>query len=375
MIEFKTGDIFAEDVEALVNSVNCVGVMGRGVALQFKNMFPENFRAYRTACKRGDVRPGSMFIYEQPSLVNPRYVINFPTKRHWRSKSRLADVLSGLDALAREVTERGINSIAIPPLATGLGGLRWDQVRPAIEDALADLDSVRVVVFEPGSVPADGRPNRSKEVPPMTPASAVLIGLIRRYLHGLLDPFVTLLEIHKLMYFMQETGQLLDLDYQKAPHGPYSPDLRFLMRRLEGHYLMGYRDGGDHPDKEIELVPGAFEEAEAFLPSVPETRERLHRVSSLVEGFESPFGLELLATVHWVTSREDAITTDEIVDRTYKWGNQKHKFTERQIRIATDALRLNEWIRPEGLSVEPVAAEKLTRIHRESMEQPQLFDF
>ncbi len=154
MIEHKTGNIFDEDVEALVNSVNCVGVMGRGIALQFKNLFPENFKAYAAACKRGEVRPGQMFVYDFGRMVNPRYIINFPTKRHWRGKSRMEDIESGLDALVSELRERDIRSMAMPPLGSSLGGLRWADVRPRIEAALAKLDDLAIVLFEPGA----GRP-------------------------------------------------------------------------------------------------------------------------------------------------------------------------------------------------------------------------
>ncbi len=344
MIEFKTGDIFAEDAEALVNSVNCVGVMGRGVALQFKNTFPENFQAYRSACDRGEVQPGAMFVFESRTLGNPRYIINFPTKRHWRSKSRMTDIEAGLAALADEIRARGIRSVALPPLATGLGGLSWAQVRPAIENALRDLNEVRVTVFEPGSVPADGRPNRSRTAPKMTVASAVLIGLMDRYLRGLLDPFVTLLEIHKLMYFLQEAGEPLRLDYRKAAHGPYAPKLRFVMRALEGHYTIGYRDGGDAPTKEIRLVPGATQDAMQFLETKPDTRERFARVSELVDGFESSFGLELLSTVHWVAMQHPTATDEALIEFTYGWGRHKRKFAPRQIRLALSHLRQHGWL-------------------------------
>ena len=195
MMEFKTGDMFNEDAEALVNSVNCVGVMGRGIALQFKNMYPANFEAYAAACKREEVRPGRMFVFETGQLTNPRYIINFPTKRHWRGKSRIEDIESGMRALVKEIKERNIRSIAIPPLGSDLGGLQWHDVRPLMKAELTELDGVQVIVFEPGSTPSDGRPNRSSNVPEMTAGRAALVGLIHCYLGGLLDPFVTLLEV------------------------------------------------------------------------------------------------------------------------------------------------------------------------------------
>ena len=149
MIEYKKGDILREDVEALVNPVNCVGVMGRGLALQFKKAFPENFKAYAAVCERNEVQPGRLFTFTTGQLTNPKYIINFPTKRHWRDKSRIEDIDSGLVALVIEVSSRDIHSIAIPPLGSGLGGLDWSNVRPQIEDSLSRLDHVRIVIFEP----------------------------------------------------------------------------------------------------------------------------------------------------------------------------------------------------------------------------------
>ena len=151
MIRIKIGDLLAEDVEALVNTVNCVGVMGRGLALQFKKAFPANFEAYAAACKREEVKPGRMFVFETGSLA-PRYIVNFPTKRHWRDRSRIEDVEAGLKGLVTEIEARNIRSIAIPPLACGLGGLAWKDVRLRIEAALANLDDLRAVVFAPDEV-------------------------------------------------------------------------------------------------------------------------------------------------------------------------------------------------------------------------------
>ena len=344
MLEHKSGDIFDENAEALVNSVNCVGVMGRGIARQFKSAFPENYAAYRAACERGEVRPGRMLVFERTGLDNPRYVVNFPTKRHWRSKSKLADVIAGLKALADEIKQRRIHSIALPALASDLGGLEWSTVRQEIEAALGNLDNVHIIVFEPGSVLADGRPNPSKPAPAMTPGSAVLIGLIDRYLRGLLDPFVTLLEVHKLMYFMQEAGEPLKLDFVKESHGPYATNLRHLMRRIEHHYITGYRDGGDDPAKQIELIPGAIEDAQRFLAEHADSRARFKRVDALVDGFESATGLELLATVHWVAQQHPSADDDGIIEHVYMWGRHKRRFTERQIRIAINTLRDKSWL-------------------------------
>ena len=351
MITYKTGDVLGETAEALVNTVNCVGVMGRGVALQFKRAFPDNFRAYAALCKRNQMRPGTVFVYETGAVVPPRYIINFPTKRHWRGKSRIEDIEYGLESLAQEIRSRGIRSIAIPPLGSGLGGLRWPTVRARMDEVLGELEGVEIVIFEPGGGQADGRINQSRDVPNMTAGRAALVRLIDRYLFGLLDPFVTLLEAHKLMYFMQVAGEPLRLRFRKGHYGPYAQNLRHVLNAIEGHLVSGYADGGDAPDRQLQLVPGALEEARAFLENKADTRARLARVSDLVDGFESPFGLELLATVHWITANDaHASDLDDIVTRTYEWNESKKQFSRRQIELAFRVLSEKGWVAPASNS-------------------------
>lgn len=343
MIEYKTGNILDADVEALVNSVNCVGVMGRGVALQFKRAFPENFKAYRAACQRREVVPGKMFIFET-GLLQPRYIINFPTKRHWRGKSRIEDIEIGLQALVEEVVRRKIRSIAIPPLGCGLGGLKWEEVRRRIEQAFNKLPEVRVVVYEPlEKVPLPASIRRGP-IPKMTPERAVLVELIYRYLQGLLDPTISLLELHKLMYFVQEAGEPLKLRFVKGPYGPYAENLRHALLAIEGYYISGYGAGGDDPRKVLELVPGALEEARQVLEKHEETKRRLLRVSELIKGFESPHGLELLATVHWIITKEKQTKEEELVKAFYAWDMRKNRFTRNQIVLAARVLQAKGWV-------------------------------
>lgn len=346
MIEYKKGDILAEDAEALVNTVNCVGVMGRGIALQFKEAFPANFKAYRAACLRGELELGRMFVFETEQLTNPRYVINFPTKRHWRGRARLKDIETGLGALVEEIRSRDIRSIAVPPLGSGLGGLEWSEVRPRIDKSLQQLPHVRVVVFEPNDAQSPRRKARPRKVPEMTPGRAALIGLIDRYLAGHMDPFVSLLEAHKLMYFMQEAGEPLRLRYVAASYGPYAENLRHVLQAVEGHYVSGYGEGGETPDKRLELVPGATTDAMASLQAHPDTRARFERVAGLVEGFETPFGLELLSTVHWIAKHESPGTDEEIVTRTYAWADRKRRYSPQQILLARRVLAENGWLSP-----------------------------
>ena len=303
MIEtIQKGDILNADAQALVNTVNCVGVMGRGIALQFKKKFPDNFSAYKKICDANELKLGQVFIYDMGQMFNPRYIVNFPTKGHWRSKSKLADVEAGLACLVREIEARKITSIAIPPLGCGLGGLDWVEVKPMIESAFHKLADVKVLIFEPGKTPPAKSMAKAATAPNMTIARATLLGLTNQYLSAVMDPFVSLLELHKLMYFMQVVGEPLRLDFKKAPYGPYAENLRHLLNRIESHFITGFGDGEDDPTKAIEIDESATKAAQEFLDARVETKQRFEAVADLISGFETPFGMELLATVHWVAS-------------------------------------------------------------------------
>ncbi|CAA6814397.1 MAG: Appr-1-p processing protein [uncultured Campylobacterales bacterium] len=341
MIKYKNGDILKEDTEAIVNTVNCAGVMGRGLALQYKNKFPQNFKAYAYACKNKEVQPGKMFVYQTGQLVSPKYIINFPTKRHWKAHSKIEDIENGLDDLIQVIQKLSIKSIAIPPLGSGLGGLDWKVVKQKIKKKLSFVDC-EVLVYEP--LEQRIQKIQTQELPKMTAGRAALLELMDRYIKGFMDPFISLLEVHKLMYFMQEAGEPLKLKYQKAHFGPYADNLRHVMNTIEGHFVSGYEDGGDSPTKQLKLVKEAVKDAKDFLANKKETQRNFEKVAELVDGFETPFGLELLATVHWVVKYENAKSIDEVVKKVYSWNERKKQFTERQINIAFDTLVKNDWI-------------------------------
>ncbi len=344
MLRFKTGDILSEDVEAVVNSVNCVGVMGRGLALQFKNAYPANFKAYADACRQHQVEPGRMFIHETYQLTGPRWIINFPTKRHWKSKSRLEDIQAGLENLASQIDQLGIRSIAVPPLGSGLGGLDWSEVRRRIESELGRLEHVEIVVFEPGGGPADDRPNPSVAPPHMTLPRAIVIELMSRFIESLLDPFVTLLGVHKLMYFIQEGGECMNLRFTRHLYGPYAENLRHLLLRINGHFVTGYSNRGDAPHDPLWVVPGVRRDAKQLLDDESQTRERIDRVMDLVEGFETANGLELLASVHWAVVKESDKLDDGLVRYIHGWHPRKRRFSERQINLAHSVLAEKGWV-------------------------------
>ena len=348
MIEITRGNLLEAKAEALVNTVNCVGHMGKGIALQFKKAFPENSKKYERACRAKEVRPGRMFVFETGSIFSPKYIINFPTKRHWRGKSRLEDIEAGLQALVEVVKKLGISSVAVPPLGCGLGGLDWSVVRPMIEKAFASLPMVQVLLFEPRGAPeAKTMPVRTQR-PPMTVARALFIRLMRQYAE--LAYRLTLLEIQKLAYFLQEAGEPLRLNYQAHVYGPYAHNLNKVLEILEGHFIRGYGDT-QKPDVEIELLPGAVKKANAFLEKHKESLNRLAQVAELIEGFETPYGMELLSSVHWVAryDLEPARSADEVVRKIHQWNERKRRmFRAEHIRIAWKRLEENGWVLQAG---------------------------
>jgi len=343
MIEISRGNLLEADAEAIVNTVNCVGYMGKGIALQFKQAFPDNFADYEKACKGGQVTPGQMFIHKTGFMFNPKYIINFPTKRHWRGKSKLKDIRSGLKALIEDIKRLHIRSIAVPPLGCGLGGLNWRTVRPIIEDAFSEVPEVRVLLFEPVGTPdAKKMPVRTSR-PRMTTARALFIKLMEQY--SFMAYRLTLLEIHKLAYFLQEAGEPLRLQYEKGHYGPYAANLNKVLEIMEGHFIRGYGDS-QRPDEEIELLSGAVEAADKFLSNNDASLNRLDRVARLIEGFETPYGMELLSSVHWVAvhDRPPVKNEDAAVERIHAWSPRKREmFRPQHIRVAWQRLKDKDW--------------------------------
>jgi len=348
MITISRGNVIEADAEALVNTVNCEGFMGKGIALQFKKAFPENFAAYERACRAGDVRPGRVFVFTTGSMMNPKYIINFPTKRKWREKSRMEDIESGLAALVEELRRLKVSSIAVPPLGCGHGGLDWRKVRPLIERAFAGLPDVRVALFEPVGAPdARAMPVRTRR-PRLTLARALFIRLMRQYAQ--MAYRLTLLEIQKLAYFLQESGQPLRLNYVGHLYGPYAHNLNKVLETLEGHFIRGYGDS-QKPDVEIELLPGASDEADRFLAGNQDAAPRLQRVADLIDGFETPYGMELLSSVHWIACHGQSPVRDaeQAVRAVHAWNDRKRTmFKPEHIRVAWNRLTEQGWLTPGG---------------------------
>ena len=337
----KNGDLLKEDVQAYVNTVNCVGIMGKGIALQFKLKHPENYKLYKKACYRKEVRIGKMFITKINNLFGEKYIINFPTKKHWRGKSRLDYIEEGLDDLIKQIKELNIQSIVIPPLGCGFGGLNWNDVRPLIERKLSGLTDVEVILYAPSHAPTAEEIQVQTQKPEMSIGRAALIGLLKSYAE--VGYRLTMLEVQKLMYFLQEAGEPLRLRYRRAKYGPYADNLHHVLQIMEKHYIKGYGDRSR--SIEIALIPEGVTEAENFLRKHPGTLERFDRVIDLIKGFETPYGLELLSTVHWTITKEEKENLTDIVQFIKGWNKRKKElFSEVHIIKAKERLVMTHFI-------------------------------
>jgi len=346
MIELSHGDLLKANVDALVNTVNCVGVMGKGVALQFKKAYPDNFIAYQKACKKGEIHPGRMFVYFTGKIIGPRFIINFPTKKHWKTLSKVEYIQEGLDDLVSVIRKLGINSIALPPLGCGNGGLEWDVIYPLIKEKLASLSDVSIFLFEPAGAPATEQIINTK-TPNLTIFRAVLLKLIDRYIYW--QDSLSRLEIQKLSYFQKEAGDPIfkQLIFVSGKYGPYARGLGHLIQALDGHFLKNCGDSED-PLHQIYLVPEVIKTTENYLAeNSPKSNQYLERVFNLIDGFETPFGMELLATVHWVANyyQYPARNIDEAYEYVIEWNkHKKDLFKPKHVEIAWNRLVEQGWI-------------------------------
>ena len=350
MITFTHGNLLEAPVEALVNTVNTVGVMGKGIALMFKERFDYNYQLYNAACKAKQVHTGKMFVTETHELTGPRWIINFPTKQHWRADSRMEWIIEGLVDLRRFIIEQKVGSVAIPPLGAGNGGLEWSLVREQIEKLLGDLD-INILVFEPSQKYQNVA--KREGVQTLTPARALIAELVRRY--WVLGMECSLLEIQKLAWFMERSIEQfnpkdnpLKLKFKAHIYGPYAQNLSHLLNSLDGSYLHCEKRIADA--KNLDVI--WFEDsAKTLVLSYINTEAKtylnaLRYTEALIDGFESPFGMELLATVDWLLVKENVQPSlDAIREGLKNWaggaeaGLRKNRlFDDRAIAIALERL-------------------------------------
>lgn len=354
-MRYTTGNLLAADAEALVNTVNTVGVMGKGIALMFKEQYPENYRRYAAACEAGEVVVGRVMATERSDMYGPRWIINFPTKKHWRHPSKLDWIRDGLRDLRKFIEEKGVKSVAIPPLGAGNGGLEWPTVRAVIEEELGDLAGVDLLVFEPTSKYQNVAKRAGVET--LTPARALIAEIVRRY--SVLGIECTILEVQKLAWFLGAAikrlglNDPLKLDFKANRYGPYADNLRHLLNALDGSYLhCDKRISDADPFDVIHFQDQKRDRVGAYLnaPDAKPFRPALEATAALIDGFESPLGMELLATVDWLLRvRGVPATVEDVMKGIQEWpggpeaAKRKQKiFDERLVALALERLSASQ---------------------------------
>lgn len=322
MIKYKQGNLLESGAQALVNTVNTVGVMGKGVALQFKKQFPENFKEYAKACKDGRIGIGKLLVVKDSSLLHgEKIIINFPTKTDWRKTSEYSYIESGLKDLVRIIKENNIKSIALPPLGSGNGGLDWERVKDLLNKNLSEID-IEVIVYEPNfEIKEKMKGERVKLTTARAMLLAVLYDLVRN------GEFVSEFACEKICYFLQRFGaeDVFKLEYKPNFYGPYSGKVKYVLYYLNGSYISGYSSMDKKPFEELGLAMDSEDEVTEYLSKEENTKylNIVNKTKEFLSGFYSSFGLELLSTIDYINNRDKSSKKEDIKKALNEWSSRK----------------------------------------------------
>ena len=340
MIRYTTGNILESGAQALINTVNTVGVMGKGIALQFKKAYPDNFNAYQNACRQGDIAIGKLFVTKDCNLNSgEKIIINFPTKNDWHKSSEYSFIEKGLDDLVQVVEKQNIKSIALPPLGAGNGGLEWEKVKKIIEQKLSALD-IEIVVYEPTNAIKE---YLKKERVKLTDARALLLYVLYDLVRN--GEYVSEFSSEKVCYFLQKFGakKYLKLQYQPNFYGPYSTKVRYILNCLNGSYIMGYSDMNKKSFDPLTVVADGYEDVKFYIESNPELAEIATKTTKFLNGFYSDYSLELLSTIDFIINENNTFDKQVISQKLSEWSSRKRSMFSNQdhIDFTVDYLQRN----------------------------------
>lgn len=336
MINYKKGNLFNDfnETNAIINTVNCVGVMGKGIALQFKERFPENFNEYITNCNSGELTIGKSFVYAIPNTNPQKFIINFPTKNHWRNPSKLEYIEKGLDNLVNIIDEYNLTSVTMPALGCGNGNLDWELVKPLIEKKLSHLENITFTVYEPNS---DSTENVKK--PSLTLDRKKLLLLIDDYNKATHEERVTYIQVSILSYFLNFNSS--NLNYVLTPTGPYLKAVNNILLSLEPYYIEVTLPKTNNRPKVIEVKNIKFPNYK-----VVKNDKSYMTVKKLIEGFETYESLFTLSICHWFKIKLNKPDKNTI----YDWLHENNHSINKNL-IEKSFNRLNKiFLESENLS-------------------------
>jgi O-acetyl-ADP-ribose deacetylase (regulator of RNase III) len=353
MIRYQKGNLLEAQTEALVNTVNTVGVMGKGIALQFKEQYPHNFQVYQKACKNGSFTVGTLLIVKEITLNGEKRIVNFPTKKDWKHPSTYAYIETGLQALVRELDKNEIKSIAIPPLGCGNGGLDWAKVKPLMEQYLKDLPA-DIVIYEPNETikkHLQEQEQKNKKVS-LTDKRAMLLSAMYSYELSMGEN-VNLFVANKLAYFLQRIGEPMRLTFEKAAYGPFSTQVGHFLYQFNGVYIKGLEQFDAKPFEPLILNYNILEELNTYINQTLTPQQQIHlkALKTLTSGFESFLALEVLATVDYIRQEHKTNDKNTILEMIGKWSSRKkQEIKAKHVDLALE--RLNAY---EGMSIQSKA--------------------
>lgn len=340
MIRYTKGNLLNSKAQALVNTVNTVGVMGKGIALQFKEAYPENYRRYKEVCKAGELEPGKLLVTRERNALGEKIIINFPTKTKWWLKSSYRYIEEGLQALVKVIEEQGIESIALPPLGCGNGGLKWEKVRALMEQYLKDVEA-EVIIYEPNpQIKEELQKQQTGKEAKLTPARAMLLYALFQYESQ--GEEASLFVANKLAYFLQRMGEKLRLRFVSHFYGPYSPQIQHVLYYLNGFYLKGLEQHNAKPFEPLQLNYERREEVEQYIQKnlFAEQKARLEGLIRLIDGFQSTYALEILATVDFILKENPAASEEEVLAKAREWSARKNNMLKPEyVRLAIEHLQ------------------------------------
>jgi O-acetyl-ADP-ribose deacetylase (regulator of RNase III) len=343
MIRYITGNLLDAPSDALVNTVNTVGVMGKGIALQFKEAFPYNMKVYLDACKKETFHIGDLLVVkDHNALLGEKWIVNFPTKKHWRHPSKYEYIEAGLNALPETLIKYNIKSIALPPLGCGNGGLDWEKVRPMMEEKLGDLN-IDILVYVPNpAIKQLLQQQETKKDVQLTPARAMLLYALFHY--ESLGEYSSLFSANKLAYFLKRMGEdhMSRLQFKAHHYGPYADGVGHVLYALNGVYLKGLeqREAGSYEPLLLEY--SRFEDVKNYIARelTSAQRNRLDNLIHFIQGFESELSLEVLASVAFILEQAPNLSLDETIVKIQEWNNRKKNlFKKHYIEIAYNHLK------------------------------------